>query len=151
MVEADIHMKTTSYICIRYIHSVWAIGMLSQGHMGAPIYPCTSQVGSRFGKSVLLEEWKWCHNAMVEAGVYRRLLHTSILDICKVFGSLVCCLKGIGVHPYTATPAKLAPYLGSHGHLRNENDAITSWLRLISTSHCFIDPYYQHTMCLSYW
>jgi hypothetical protein len=48
--------------------------------------------------------------------------------------------------PYTVTPAKLAPDLGSQGHLWSENDAITSWLRLISTSDCFIHSYltYKH-------
>ncbi len=42
-------------------------------------------------------------------------LHISILDIYKVFEPLVCCLKGICVHPYTVTPAKLAPDLGFLG------------------------------------
>ena len=39
--------------------------------------------------------------AMVEANIHLRLLYTSILDIYKVFEPLVCCLKGIWVHPYT--------------------------------------------------
>jgi hypothetical protein len=64
-----------------------------------------------------------------------------ILDIYKVFEPLVCCLKGIWLHPYTITPAKLALDLGSQGHLWSENDATTSWLRLISTSDHFIHPY----------
>jgi hypothetical protein len=71
---------------------------------------------------------------MVEADIHLRPLHTSILDINKVFESLVRCLKAIWLHPYTVTPAKLAPDLGSQGPLRSENDAITSWLRLILTS-----------------
>ncbi len=70
---------------------------------------------------------------MVEADIHLRLLHTSILDIYKVFESLECCLKGMWVHPYTVTPAKLPQDVGSQGHLRNENDTITPWLRLIST------------------
>ena len=78
---------------------------------------------------------------MVEADINLRLLHTSILDIYKVFESLVCCLKGIWLHPYTVTPVKLAPDLGPKGHLWGEADAITSWLRLISTSDRFIHPY----------
>jgi hypothetical protein len=40
---------------------------------------------------------------IVEANIHLRLLHTSILDIYKVFEPLVCCLKGIWVHPYTVT------------------------------------------------
>ena len=64
---------------------------------------------------------------MVEADIHLRLLHTSILDIYKVFEALVCCLKGIiWLHPYTITLAKLAPDLGSQGHLWSENNAITS-------------------------
>jgi hypothetical protein len=77
---------------------------------------------------------------MVEANIHLGPLHTSILDIYKVFGLLVCCLKGIWVHPYTITPAKLAPDLGIQIHLRSKNDAIISWLRLISTSDHFIHP-----------
>jgi hypothetical protein len=46
-----------------------------------------------------------------------RPLHTSMLDIYTVFESLVCCLKGIWVHPYTVTPAKVAPDLGILGRL----------------------------------
>jgi hypothetical protein len=69
---------------------------------------------------------------MVEVDVHFRPLHSSILDIYKVFETLVCCLKGVSVHPYSITPAMLAPDLGTQGHLRSENDAIMSWLRLIS-------------------
>ncbi len=54
---------------------------------------------------------------MVEADFHLRLLHTSILDIYKVFESCVCCLKGVWVHPYIATLTKLAPDLGTKGHL----------------------------------
>jgi hypothetical protein len=78
---------------------------------------------------------------MFEADIHLRLLHTSILDIYKVFETLVCCLKGIWVHPYALTPAKLPPDLGIQFHLRRGNDATTSWLRLISTSDLFIHPY----------
>ena len=45
---------------------------------------------------------------MVEAVILFKLLPISILDIYKVFASLVCYLKGIWVHPYTIPPAKLA-------------------------------------------
>ncbi len=171
--------------------------MLSEGHMGAPLHCYTVQVGARFGDSGSLEEWTWCHNFLCEADIYLRLLHTSIVDIYKVFEPLVCCLKGIWVHPYTVTPAKLAPDLGTsqcHNvmveadiylralftsileihkvfellvccvkgiwvqpysitlaklppvlgiqvHLRSGHDGTTSWLRLISTSDHFIQPY----------
>jgi hypothetical protein len=133
--------QTTSYIHIRHIQSVWDIGMLSQGHMVAPLYRYTGQVAPRFGDSGSLEEQKWCHNVMFEADIHLRPLHTSILDVYKVSEPLVCCLKDIWVHPYTLTPAKLPPDLGSQVHLRSGNDAITSCLRLISTSDCSIHPY----------
>ncbi len=107
--------------------------MLSQGHMGAALFHYTGQVTPRFGDSGSLEEWKWCHNVMVEADIHLRPLHTSILDIYKEFETIVCCLKGIWVHTYSVTLARLAPDLGTQGHLWSENDAITSWLRLIST------------------
>jgi hypothetical protein len=52
---------------------------------------------------------------MDEADVPLKLLHVSILDTYKVLESLVCCLKGTLVHPYTITPARLAPDLGTQG------------------------------------
>jgi hypothetical protein len=73
--------QTASQILIRHIQSVWVIGMLSQGHMVAPLYCYTGQVGPRFGKSGSLVRWKWCHNVMVEADIHFRPLHTSILDV----------------------------------------------------------------------
>ncbi len=84
-----------------------------------------------------------CHNVMFEADIHLRSLHTSILvlDINKVFEPLVCCLNGIWVQPYSIKPAKLPPDLRIQTHLRSENDATTSWLRLISTSDHFIHPY----------
>jgi hypothetical protein len=82
-----------------------------------------------------------CHNIMFEADIYLRLLHTSIVDIYKVFEPLVCCLKGIWVQPYSITPAKLPPDLGIQVHFRSGNDATTSWLRLISISDHSIPTY----------
>ncbi len=126
---------------IRHVQSVWDIGMLSQGHMVAPLYPYTRQVFLSFGNSGSLEEWRWCHNVMVEADIDLRQLHTTILVIYKVFETLVCCLKGIWLHRYTITLAKLPPDLGIQVHLRSGNGATTSWLRLTSTSDHFIHPY----------
>ena len=48
---------------------------------------------------------------MVEGDNHLRPLHTSMLDMYKVFELLVCCLKGIWVHPYTIPWANLAPDL----------------------------------------
>jgi hypothetical protein len=79
---------------------------------------------------------------MFEAEILLRPLHTSLLDIYKVIEPLVCCLeKGIWVHPYTITPAKLATDLGIQVHWLRKHDEIMSWLRLISTSEHFIHPF----------
>jgi hypothetical protein len=78
---------------------------------------------------------------MVEADIHLRLLLKSELDISKVFEPFTCCLKGIWVHPYTDTQAKLAQDFGLVGHLWSGALAITSWLRLIYTSDCFLHPY----------
>ncbi len=75
---------------------------------------------------------------MVEADFHLRPLHMSMLDMYKVFEALVCSLKGIWLHPYTVTQAKLAPDSIRQDHLRSENDAITLSLRLIPTSDLFI-------------
>jgi hypothetical protein len=48
------------------------------------------------------------HYVMFEADIHFRPLHTSTLDKYKVFEPLLCCLKGMWVHPYTVTLAKLA-------------------------------------------
>ena len=126
--------------------------MLSQGHMVAPLYHYTSQVFLSFGNfSGSLEEQKNCHNVMIEADIHLQPLHTSILVTYKVFETLVCCLNGIWLHPYTITLAKLPPDLGIQVHLRSRNDATTSWLRLISTLDCFIYRQQTYTTCLSHW
>ncbi len=134
-------LQTASYILIRHIKVC-----LRHGYAVSRVYGCTlirdtGQVAPRFWNSDSPEEWKWCHYIMVEADIHLRPLHTSIVDISKMFELLVCCLKGIWVHPYILTSAKLAPDLRSQGHLWSENEATMSWLRLISTSDHFIHPY----------
>ena len=146
--------QTTSYTPIWHTtQSIWAINMLSQGHMGAPWCSChnSSQVGPRFVELTSLVEWEWFYILMVETNIYLRILHTLILNIYKVLEPLLCCLKGICVHPYTNPLTKLSPELGILDHLWSENDAITSCLRLISTSHHFINPYETYPKCLSHW
>ena len=127
----------TSYIYKRHIQSAWAIAMLSQGHMCAPLHQSTDQVVPRIGNSGSLVEWKWCHYIMFEADIHLTPLQTSILDIPKVFEPLVCCLKGIWVHPYAIILTKLAPDLGILGHFWKGIDVIMSCLELISTSDHF--------------
>ncbi len=69
---------------------------------------------------------------MVEADIHLRLLHLSIVDIYKMFELLVCCLKGRWLHPYTVTPAKMPPDLGSQCH--NGMFEANIYLRLLHTS-----------------
>ncbi len=139
MVDADIHLRPL-HISIINIYKIFEPLVCCQGHMVAPLYCNTGQVGPRFGTSGSLVEWIWCHNLVVEADTYLGPLHTSMLDTYKVFEALACCLKGIWLDPYTITPAKLASDLGSKCHLLCGKDAITSLLRLISTSELFIHP-----------
>jgi hypothetical protein len=191
--------QTASQIWARHIQSDWAIDMLPQGHMGAPIIPIHRPSWPKIWTFGSLVEWKWCHYVLVEADIHLRLLPTSTLDIYNViellvfclngiwmhpcivipakvapdFGiwvicgvkmmplhhgwgcyppqtashihirhmkcvwGIVCCLKGLWVHPYTVILAKLAPDFELLSHLWSGNDAITWWLRLISTSDCF--------------
>ncbi len=79
--------QTASHIHVRHIQCVWAIGILSQGHMDAPLYCYTSKFCPRF--------LNW-------------------------------------------------------GCLWSENDAITWWLRLTSTSDYFPHPCKTYKMCLGY-
>ncbi len=63
---------------------------------------------------------------MVDADIHLKLFSTSKLDMYKVFEVLLSCLKGILVHPYTVTQAKLGPDFWFWGHLWSGNDAISS-------------------------
>ena len=140
-VEADVHLRPLHTSILDKLKMVWAIIMLSQGHIGASLYLYTRQVGPSIGNSGLVVEWKRCHNVIFEAYIHLRLLHTSTLDICTVFEPLVCCLNGTWLHPYTFTPAKLVPDLGIQVHLMSKNDVIPGCLKLISTSDHVIHPY----------
>ena len=49
-------------------------------------------------------------------------------------------------------PGQVGPRFGKSGSLEeNENDAIMSYLRLISTSVCFKHPYQTYAKCLRHW
>ncbi len=130
--------QTGSCIHIRHIQCAWVICMLSQWHMGAPLYPYTRKVGPRFWNLGHL----WTENDAITS--WLRLSPTSDCfphlhkTYKNMFEVLFCCLKGLWVHPYTILlVAKLAPDFELLGHLWSGNDAITLWLRLISTLDCF--------------
>ncbi len=110
--------QTATHILIRHIQSVWAIGMLSQGHMGAPLHHYSDQVGPRFVKSGSLVEW---NNAITS------WLRPSILGIYNKFELLACCLNGMGLHSITVILAKVAPDFGIQVHLSSEMMSLCLW------------------------
>jgi len=71
MMEADIHLRPL-HIHTWHIQSVWAIGMMPQGHMGAPLKHPTGQVVPRFGKSGVD---LWSENDVIMS--WLRLIFTS--------------------------------------------------------------------------
>ena len=104
--------QTTSYIHIRHIKSVWAIGMLSQWYMGAALYSYAGQAGPRFGKPASLEEWKWCYLKSCSRLIFTSdhfihpySIHTKCLSHWYAVSRAYCCTL-------TVTLAKLPPDLG---------------------------------------
>jgi hypothetical protein len=69
-----------------------------------PIHQCTS---CALCCLVAVRRGVWLRSCF-EAEIHLKPLHTSILDMYKVFETLVCCLKGIWLHPYTITRAKFS-------------------------------------------
>jgi hypothetical protein len=112
MVEAHIYLRLLP-TSILDIQSFQGIGMLSQGHMGAPFYIVPqAKLAPDFGILCHL----WSGKVMIEDDIPLRVLPTSILNIQKVFEVLVCCHTGIWGHPYIFPPAKLAQDFGVLGH-----------------------------------
>ena len=137
LISTSDHQLHTSILDIIY-KIVWAMGMLSQGHTGAPLYHYTSQVGPRrYGDSGSLVESKWCHSVMFAADIHLRPLHTSIVDIQSVWASSMLSqgYKGTPAYLYTI---QVGPRFWNSGSLVEwKYDVFTSWLRLTSTSDCF--------------
>ncbi len=131
--------QTASHINSRYTKFLRYLYAVLRAYGCTLLYCSTGQVGPRFcnSGSPVLVEWK----KVVEDDIHLRLYSTSILDIHKVFGVLVCCLTGIWGHPYIVPPAKLANDFGVLSHFRSVNDATTLCLRLIFTSDYFPHPY----------
>ncbi len=78
---------------------------------------------------------------MVDADSHLKLLHTSILDINKVFELIDMLPMGIQYQPYTVILTLLGSDVGVLGHLQSQNNVIMSCLRLMATSNCFPHPY----------
>jgi hypothetical protein len=71
---------------------------------------------------------------MFEADSHLKLLPTFILGIYKVFEHIDMLSIGIQQQPYSVLPTQLGSDFGVLGHLRSQNDVITSCLRLTATS-----------------
>jgi len=70
-----------------------------------------------------------------EKNIHLRPYCTSILDICNVFESMACCLKGIWVYSYTIPPARLAPAWGLLG-------VVQAWVaHFVTPLKCMYDKY----------
>jgi hypothetical protein len=71
---------------------------------------------------------------MVEADGHLKLLPTSFLDMCKVFGPIDMLSTCIQYQPYTVIPTLLlGSDVGVLGHVQSQNDVIMSRLRLTAT------------------
>ena len=91
--------------------------MLYQGHMVAPLYRCTNQVGPRFGNLGLLVEWKQCHYVMFEADIHLRPPHTSMLDIYKCLSYWYAVSRAYGCTLIPLHTGHVGPRLGDSGSL----------------------------------
>ncbi len=81
--------QTISYIHIRHIQSVWAHWYAVHKCMLAVLHSYTHPTLLKFWGSGSLVESKWCDYVMVEADSHLKLLPISILDIHKVFDTLI--------------------------------------------------------------
>ncbi len=128
--------QTTSHIHIRHIQSVWAHWYAVHGHMTVASISYTHTTWVRFWDSGSLVESKWCHYVIVEADSQLKLLPASTLDIHTVFEHIYMLCMGIWQQPLTFIPTILGSDFGILGHLwsQNQNDVITSWLKLTATS-----------------
>ncbi len=78
---------------------------------------------------------------MVEVNIHLRSLHTSILVTYKVFETLVCCLNGIWLHPYTIT---LAFMVEADIHLKPLHTSILDMYKVFATLVCCLKGIWLH-------
>ncbi len=104
-----------SHIHIRHIWSVWGIVLLSQGHIGCSLIPLHLLSWPHIWNFGSLVEWKWLYPGWgwypPQTGSHIHIRHI------KDFEPLFCCLKGLWVHRYTVTQAKLGPRFWNFGSL----------------------------------
>ncbi len=95
--------------------------------MVAALHRFTHPTWLRFRGSRSPVESKWCHyDVMVEADSHLKLLHTSIMNIYKMFEHVDMLSMGIQYQPYTVIPTLLGSDCGVLDHLRSQNDVIMS-------------------------
>jgi hypothetical protein len=105
--------QTASHIHIRHLQSVWAHWYADHRHIVAALHSYTHPTWLRCWGSGSLVESKWCDYVMVEADSHIKLLHTSILDIYKVFEHIdICCPVAYGSSLTQLYPPYLAQILG---------------------------------------
>jgi hypothetical protein len=109
MVEADIHLRPL-YTSIVDIFKAFEPLVCTVSRA----YGCTHTVTpSKPGIQIHLRSGG--NDATIfEADIHLRPLHTSIVDIYKVFEPFACCLKGIPVYCYTG---QVGPRFGDSGSL----------------------------------
>ncbi len=124
--------------------------MLSYRHIGAPLYYYRGRLAPDFGF--------WGHLWSGNDAISSQLRLTSPSDCFP--NSYQTYTKGLRYWhaiseaygcTHTVPPAKLATDFGILVICGMENDAISSWLRLKSTSDCIPHPYQTYTQCLKYW
>jgi len=110
-------IQTAFRIHIRYIQSVWAFVMMSQGYMCAPLYHSTSQVCPRFGNSGVLMEWKWCHYVWLRMiSTSDRFIHTYTIYIQSVW-AIGMLSQGYICAPFYHSTGQVGPRFGTCGSL----------------------------------
>ncbi len=142
--------QTASHIHAWHILSVWGIGMLSQGHMSAPLYKYTGQCCPQFWDFGSIVEWKWCHWMPLHHGwgwyptQTASHIHIRHIQCAWAIGMLSQGHMGAPLYRYTS---KVGPRFSNLGHLWTENDAIMSWLMLTSTSD-YSHIHIRHIKCV---
>ena len=105
---------------IRCIQSVWTIGILSQGSMGAPLYHYTGQVGPRFWNS---RQGLWSESDIITSQLMPIPTSDLFIHPCKTY---IMCFK----HWYAISRAYGSPlycYTGQVGPRFDMSGSLEEW------------------------
>ncbi len=86
---------------------------------------------------------------MVEAPNPHRLHPISILDIYKVFSTLICCELAYGCTLTLLRLCRSGVNFWKIGVGLSPSDVVMSWLRLQTPIDCIPRPYHMYTKCFS--